>query len=418
MQKDKGASGRWGRDILVGCLYAVLLVLGFAVPLLLPACIILLLVLFCGGRRDLATMLVVMSVLGTLLVFGIDWVPVAVLLALLGIPTLMVGLWWKKRPKGPHFDGLIMACMGMALSLLVVWGIAAMAVGSEPIGALSEALHQGLAQADTPASMQTLRILWQSQKIIDGVTLSESFTFADAVRVAEQSAALSRDTLVAQTGTIIETLIRSVLPYLVVVYSAIGGLIVYAGAAGKLAKERNGRGLLGLTGAPRRKLPPFKLWEVPRDIGNGLFLLMILALLASLFGWSSFNAVQDILYTLLSVVFFVQGLACCSYFLQRWKMKRAARIALLALLLILLAPITAPIVTMLGIFEHVFRFRLMMELGPRLKQMMRFPDDMMPPQDGGEKPQSPTPPDAQEEHTDAPTPDGEDEDHEKHKEDE
>ena len=314
-----GASRRPLYDAVVGALFVLICAASVYLPILLLPGAIVLCALLRGGRTTYPALLFALGFAAIVLVCGSFLFAILALVFLL-FAVLPIALFQKKLANRAHFDGVLVQCAGVVLYLLL---------GAEPIHTICAAFESALMQDESESATELLRLSWelkQSMYLMNGET---SPTAGALMQVLNSAAALSREELAAQTAGFAESLARSVLPTVCVLLSSVGALICYVLPSLWLSRPDRGIGkFLSLDPRGARPLPPFAGWQLPRDIGAGLFGAVILFLIASFAGWEAADRIMLLLYTLFTAVFYVQGVSCVYFLLGRTKLPRGGAIAL------------------------------------------------------------------------------------------
>ena len=375
------------RDAALGALTVALTVAGLFFPLLTFACMLLYAALLQGGRPGYASLLAAASFTCGVWAAGGFLLPTLQLVAV-AASIAPLCLFHRRFPDRAHFDGVIAACGGIALGLGALYGVLYLLLGGDPIAALCTATDQALLADTSPAATQSLGMLWQLKQVFYG----EARSAESLANLMQQAAQLSHEQLAAQTQGFLELMVRTSLPVASVLLVSIGGLLLYACTTHWLAHPDRGMGLfLGVRTAPGRDLAPFSQWQLPRDIGAGLFIAAIALLFTSFAGLSALDGPMTIVYTLFSAVFYVQGLCSIAYLTGRRGWKRPARVAVL----VLCGTIAASIVSMFGTIDYVIRLRSFLDFSQKMKQAAQhIRADVWP--DAQEAPQEKQTPDAQE----------------------
>jgi hypothetical protein len=375
-QTTKPVKSHWWWDAIVSAVFALLLVLSLALPVLLPLCIGMVSALYAGKRREMAILYAFLAAYGAFIFYG-SWVPtLCAFIALLAVPFCQ-NYWHEKAETKSHMDGIVVSCAAMVVVLAAAYGIAAVALSGNPIAQLAGRLHEFLAGADTPLSSALLQALWQLDRMLGLTVTAVPLDIRAFLDLAVQSQELSHAQLALQTQTTMVEFFRSIAVYVVLIWSILGGLVAYVIPARILAAPRD-KGVgkwMRIKSNRRRQLPSFRLWMLPQDISNSLFFAMVITFLLSFFDVPFMVVVQSIVYSIFSMVFFMQGLCFASYFLVRWKVPAAVRI----LLYVSLALPLSGLLTMMGIIDQVFKIRLVMERGPMIQRLMNMmPRDNLP----------------------------------------
>ena len=306
-----GASRRPLYDAVVGALFVLICAASVYLPILLLPGAIVLCALLRGGRTTYPALLFALGFAAIVLVCGSFLFAILALVFLL-FAVLPIALFQKKLANRAHFDGVLVQCAGVALGIAAVYGVLYLLLGAEPIHTICAAFESALMQDESESATELLRLSWelkQSMYLMNGET---SPTAGALMQVLNSAAALSREELAAQTAGFAESLARSVLPTVCVLLSSVGALICYVLPSLWLSRPDRGIGkFLSLDPCGARPLPPFANWQLPRDIGAGLFGAVILFLIASFAGWEAADRIMLLLYTLFTAVFYVQGVSCC-----------------------------------------------------------------------------------------------------------
>lgn len=348
------------RDAALGALTVALTVAGLFFPLLTFACMLIYAALLQGGRPGYASLLAAVSFTCGVWAGG-GFLPATLQLVVIAASIAPLCLFHWRFPDRAHFDGVIAACGGIALGLGVFYGVLYLLLGGDPIAALCTATDQALLADTSPAATQSLSMLWQLKQVFYG----EARSAESLANLMQQAAQLSHEQLAAQTQGFLELMVRTALPVASVLLVSLGGLLLYACPTHWLAHPDRGMGLfLGVRTAPGRDLAPFSQWQLPRDIGAGLFIAAIALLFTSFAGLSALDGPMTIVYTLFSAVFYVQGLCSIAYLTSRRGWKRPARVAVL----VLCGTIAASIVSMFGTIDYVIRLRSFLDFSQKMKQ--------------------------------------------------
>lgn len=362
-----GASRRPLYDAVVGALFVLICAASVYLPILLLPGAIVLCALLRGGRTTYPALLFALGFAAIVLVCGSFLFAILALVFLL-FAVLPIALFQKKLATRAHFDGVLVQCAGVALGIAAVYGVLYLLLGAEPIHTICAAFESALMQDESESATELLRLSWelkQSMYLMNGET---SPTAGALMQVLNSAAALSREELAAQTAGFAESLARSVLPTVCVLLSSVGALICYVLPSLWLSRPDRGIGkFLSLDPRGARPLPPFAGWQLPRDIGAGLFGAVILFLIASFAGWEAADRIMLLLYTLFTAVFYVQGVSCVYFLLGRTKLPRGGAIALT----IAAGVVGATVVFMIGALDYVIRLRGFIEFSAALKQNMR-----------------------------------------------
>ncbi|HHY82227.1 MAG TPA: DUF2232 domain-containing protein [Clostridiales bacterium] len=98
---------------------------------------------------------------------------------------------------------------------------------------------------------------------------------------------------------------------------------------------------------------PFEEWSLPRGMGMGLVVLLLIAIMGRGLGISNFEVVQFTIAALLSFMFTVLGLSVLWFFLKAGRVPAVIR-WILAILVYLFVGFGLPF---LGMFDHIFHMR-------------------------------------------------------------
>jgi uncharacterized protein YybS (DUF2232 family) len=106
-------------------------------------------------------------------------------------------------------------------------------------------------------------------------------------------------------------------------------------------------------------VPEFGGWSLPRGMGFGFLLLLLFSYLGSTVGIGHFQGVFLTVYSLVSFIFMVQGLAVLWYFLKAGRVSTPLRWILMVFIYVVFHMILTLNMglTILGITDQVFRLR-------------------------------------------------------------
>ena len=140
-----------------------------------------------------------------------------------------------------------------------------------------------------------------------------------------------------------ETMIRGILPVLVLAYSALGGLFCFAFARKRLQMAR-------VDVVP---MVPFWDYQLPARFARGAVFIIVAGLLVQLLGDTWLTQVGILINTLFLICFVVQGFAVVDYFLVHRSVPRVLRWAVMAVLYALMGSV----MFVVGVMDQVLGIR-------------------------------------------------------------
>ena len=356
------------KDILIALIVVVSGLFALIAPPFFFASVLFCCALFCGGRKRFAVLLA--AAVFALQAFIMGSFFIAVLFALAGcIMITPVALFRGKFSSRAHFDGVLASCAGVALMCAAVYGILYLSLGGEPIHLICEASHATFAADTSDLGTEMLRTLWQTKQVVLLSQTSAQIPFEEVFALTDKAAALTHEQLVTQTEGFIEFMTRTSLPALCVILTALGGLVLYVLPTHWMANHDRGMGKFLNLNKTARKLPAFPDWKLPRDIGNMLFVAVILLLVVSFMGFDGLNGAMSLVYTLFTAVFYVEGICFAAFMARRWKWNGFGRLAFSALAAVLVSP-----VSMIGTIDYIIRLREFMDFSKTIKDAAKTGD--------------------------------------------
>lgn len=176
--------------------------------------------------------------------------------------------------------------------------------------------------------------------------------------------------LTAGIGIIIST----VLPMVLISFSFITGMLVYAISMWWLGRAKQGR----IFSKPELGyLPPFYMWALPKGAGIGCVITMLLMAVLPALGVKGLTEIRLALVAFFLIAFYVQGLAFVAAMFQITRLPRWAK----NLGVILTGIIFAYIMVFAGMFEQMFKLRRV--LAPREGVRTFFQRPYYPEDDAG-----------------------------------
>ncbi len=140
-----------------------------------------------------------------------------------------------------------------------------------------------------------------------------------------------------------EEIIRGALPTMIIVYSALGGLITYAVTRRKLENAS-----VRVVGMPR-----FYDYILPNKFARFSILMLILSFFMMVLGDKTILPIAVIFSTVFMLLFMVQGLAVIDFYLARSRVPLLIRWMVMAFLYAILGTM----LYLVGMFDQMFRFR-------------------------------------------------------------
>lgn len=233
-------------------------------------------------------------------------------LIIMALPIFLLG-WVAVRFLKRAYDGLILICGAMVLSVIAAIFAVQLLLGKDLVSYIVDYLAWLFVQNDQIATL--FYCLFHAGEISTGVLSVEAFL---AIPMEEIVAYVTS----CEQLNALRSLLSDFLPVLSVSYCVYGGVLTYFIP----------RALSKKTGGQVAGVPAFSDFFLPKDQGIYMLLLAVLSLLPSLFGWERYLLMGDMLFTLATAVFAIEGMSFAD-FLLRIKIKSPyARGAILALL--------------------------------------------------------------------------------------
>lgn len=257
-----------------------------------------------------------------------------------------LGLWLAFKPGRMYQEGIAIAFGTSFAAILGALAVLFLVMG-DPVNAWMNAMAQQL-QTITPESPMyelLVRAVQADLFMQDPSVLPQT--------LYSQLLALPQPQLIKSFLSLMESVIRAQLPILIIQYVFVGGIGCYCFGCWWL--NRGKTGLLGLKAASAGKVPPLRLWALPKSANWGMLALLVTAYILSAYATSdALNMAASVIYQLATLVFSVIGLATLDFFMVR----KNAPVWLRILTAIAVALIFPVILSLLGILEQLFRVRL------------------------------------------------------------
>ena len=235
-----------------------------------------------------------------------------IFLLAMALPIFLIGSI-AVRALRRSYDGLVVMCGAMVLSVGAgIWAVQ-LILGKDLVSYIVDYLAWAFPHNQELSGLAYC--LFHAGEISTGALSVESFL------------ALPMEEIVAYVTSSeqlnsLRSLLSDFLPVLSVNYCVYGGAITYFVS----------RALSKKTGGKVAPVPAFSDFFLPKDQGLYMILLFILSMLPSLFGWERYLLVGDMLFTLATAVFAIEGMAFTDFLLRLKLRNPYGRGAIIALI--------------------------------------------------------------------------------------
>ena len=268
------------------------------------------------------------------------------------IPALVVRfVLLRKRPyvEGIGYTALsVLLLAGAFVALATIWS------GQDFPTMLVEGMRSLLYAA---GDVEGFRDMLESSVASFQAAQSNAVTDAGLVALLGAAAAMPYIELVETFLAYADRVARTLLPALIVGFSLLSGLVVYAIPALAMnraaANEKSLAKKLSLAIPEITKLTPLREWAVPRFTGWTIFGLGVVSYFCAGMGLSVFSSVLPVLITIYILLYLLQGMLVMAFMLLRTKMHKVVIVLLVAFLTAFL-PVT---VLFFGISDAAFHIR-------------------------------------------------------------
>lgn len=244
---------------------------------------------------------------------------------IIALVPVIICVWIALRKKMSFLAGVQLACVGTALSVLIILISVYAATGKDIVSASLDVIKQTLVQDPEYAKQLYLAV----QGLTGGAAESQitSGAAVDALyALMQQGAAYSILTVLAA-------------------YIPLGGLIFYL-IPRAIAKK---------AGAQVAHVPPFADFKLPPKFGRWSVGLLLVALVGQLAGLRNFDYVFIIAFAFFGSIYFVLGMAFLEWWLKKHIKSGAGRAAIIILIAIFFSQFN--ILIFIGIFEQLAKIR-------------------------------------------------------------
>lgn len=284
-------------------------------------------VVYIGAKNGffVGTLFFIVTSLATYLLDG----EAALLLALMVLPFLciMVPAFLKKWTA---WTALIAACAAAAISVGIYLGYLYMASQGEVMQYLLDALQNKMKSSNELTAM--LYSMLQVNELAYSTSLLQ-------VSITEMRAFLLEPTIWAD----VKNMVYQLAPQLAISYTVYGGVIGFFGV----------RGLLKVIGSEVVRVPSVRRLAIPKTQGYYMLATMLLAFMPGLFGIASLETAANLILSLFTSIFAIQGFSVVCFFLGL-RIKSTGGQVVLALLIYTFVP---SLVLLVGMLEQFVRIR-------------------------------------------------------------
>ena len=243
--------------------------------------------------------------------------------------------WYLLRKKRPAWESLVISCGAMLASL----GVAAALLHYVADGNVAQYLVELLlqkAQQDIGTAASLFTLLLSNDLTSGALSAEQAYELMYTADILQYISAES-------SVTLLKRMVETVLPK----------MIIYAVAYGGLCNYFLTRLLVKKCGQEVAVVPPVEAWHMPRQHGIYMAITLAVGYGVLLFGDASLAAPAQMLFSLATIAFGLEGISTTAYFLMLRVRSRAGRMAI-ALGMFLLAP---GLMTAIGVIEQLFGIR-------------------------------------------------------------
>ena len=308
---------------------------------------------------------VLIGVISTLFVLLIAMIPILnVLVLLFPVPLIVVGV---RRGVAAGLASLLIAGLLMSLVVHSLLGLLFIMIHLFLVAGLPFSFQKGLdfyenILISSFGSLVSILITLQAYGWIAGRTffnmlwqgLRDFFMegvldFEQMLALYHQMGLLREFENARQVTEVFISQMQLMVPSALLIFSIVFGVLNFLVARLVLRKLRHEVPFV----------PEFSGWALPRGMGFGFLLLLLFSYIGSTIGIDNFHGVFLTVYSLVSFIFMVQGLAVLWYFLRAGKVPVPLRWVLMVLIYVILHMILTLNMglTVLGIADQVFRLR-------------------------------------------------------------
>ena len=256
----------------------------------------------------------------------------------LGILPFLVALRLI-REKRPMMGSVLILAGTSLVSMLLGVLVLSLATGQSLIPYLEGVIRAYLSGDSLPAVLR--------DPLLRMIDLASNGT---ALLTAEQSLELYRPIEAGDLPRLMEGAVEAAslllyrsLPYFLMFWALVCGVACWTAPVF----------LLRRAGLDVAVLPQFSRWALPKRIGFGLFVLVVVSLLGYWVGIPGFMVVYYTLSQLFLLAYGLQGLAVISFLLRRWRVPLAGRVPVEIICWLLFACL----LPVLGVAEQFFQIR-------------------------------------------------------------
>mgnify|MGYP000865069845 CR=1 FL=1 len=237
---------------------------------------------------------------------------------LIVVPILLIAAWiWGLGKRSDFYENILLSSGSVLLSILLYLKVYSVIAGQSAFDAIWDSFRRGFANG----AVNSGEIL----SMYHSLGIFKNFTTVQ--QLAEY--------LVGQ--------LKLAVPAFLLISSVLYGMLLFFVI--RFVIKRLGREM-----AP---IPAFEEWALPRGMGFGLIILLLVSLFGSWLGIPNFEVVQFTVTALISFLFTVLGLSVLWFFLKAGRVPAVLR-WLLTILLYLFVGFGLPF---LGMLDHIFRMR-------------------------------------------------------------
>lgn len=238
---------------------------------------------------------------------------------------IIICVWIALRRKMTFLPAVQLACMGTALSVLILLGSVYLATGKDILTAMLDSIRLSLQQ--DPEFTRQLYLAIQS---LTGGAADTQITADAAMNVVYPY---------------FESSMTYYVPTVLAAYIPLGGLVFYL-IPRAIAKK---------AGAQVTNVPAFADFHLPPKFGRWSIVVLLVAWIGQAAGWRNFDFVLSIAFAFFGAIYFVLGMAFAEWWLKKYIKSGAGR----ALIIIVIALIfwQLSIYIFLGIFEQLAKIR-------------------------------------------------------------
>ena len=237
---------------------------------------------------------------------------------LIVLPIVLIVLQaWKLGKRSDFYENILLSSGSVLLSILLYLKVYSMRTGQSAFDAVWNSFRQVL----TSGAVNTDEILSRYHEL----GIFKNFTSAQQLA----------DFMIQQ--------MKQAVPASLLIYSIVHGAFLFLVIC--FIMKKSGRDM--------RPVPAYAEWKLPRGMGFGLIVLLLITLFGSWMGIPNFEVVYSTVTALISFLFMVLGLSALWFFLKAVRIPFVFRL-LLAVFLYLLLGFGLPL---LGILDHIFRLR-------------------------------------------------------------